>query len=107
MPNFQDIFKSDTTRGVALGVGAVVVAVAAIPVIVHIGRPFARVALKSGLLLLEKSREAIAEAGENIEDLVAEVRAEMSADRESFVAAAAAAATAEAEEEAESQEAEG
>ena len=91
MPNFQDIFKSDTTRGAAIGVG-VVVALAAIPAIVHAGRPLARVALKSGLLLLEKSREAIAEAGENIEDLVAEVRAEMSAERESYAAAAAAAA---------------
>ena len=91
MPNFQDIFKNDPAR-IALGVGAAVVAIAAIPAIVHAGRPLARVALKSGLLLLEKSREAIAEAGENIEDLVAEVRAEMSADRENYVAAAAAAA---------------
>jgi len=92
MPNFQDLFKSDVSRGAAIGIGVAVVAVAAIPAIVHAGRPLARVALKSGLLLLEKSREALAEAGENIEDLVAEVRAEMSADRESYVAAAAAAA---------------
>ena len=93
MPNFQDIFKNDPAR-IALGVGAAVVALAAIPAIVHAGRPIARVALKSGLLLLEKSREAIAEAGENIEDLVAEVRAEMAAERESYAAAAAAAAAA-------------
>lgn len=106
MPNFQDIFKSDVNRGAAIGIGVAVVAVAAIPALVHAGRPIARVALKSGLLLLEKSREALAEAGENIEDLVAEVRAEMSAERESYMAAAAAAASA-ADSEDEGDEAEG
>jgi hypothetical protein len=89
MPNFQDLFKNDVTRGAALGVGAALVAVAAIPAIVVATRPLARVALKSGLLLLEKSREAIAEAGENIEDLVAEVRAELAAEREGTAATVA------------------
>ena len=92
MPNFQDLFKSDVSRGAALGVGAALVAVAAIPAIVIASRPIARVALKSGLLLLEKSREAIAEAGESIEDLVAEVRAELAAEREITAATVAEAA---------------
>ena len=85
MPNLQDIFKNDVARGAALGIGAVVVAVAAIPAIVVATRPLARVALKTSLLLLEKGREAVAEAGEHLEDLVAEVKAELAAEREDLV----------------------
>ena len=87
MPNFQDMFKNDVVRGTALGVSAALVAFAAIPLIITATRPLARVALKSGLLALEKGREAISEAGEHLEDLVAEVKAEMVADREAFNAA--------------------
>ncbi|MDD5033144.1 MAG: DUF5132 domain-containing protein [Methylococcaceae bacterium] len=84
MPNFQDLIKNDLARGIALGVGAALVAAAAIPVIVTATRPLARVALKSGILLLEKGREVMAEAGENFEDLVAEVKAEMAEQRGGF-----------------------
>jgi hypothetical protein len=88
MPNFQDIFKNDVARGAALGIGAALVAVAALPAIMVATRPLARVALKSSLLLLEKGREAVAEAGEHLEDLVAEVKAELASERESFVESA-------------------
>ncbi len=84
MPNFQDLFKNDIVRGTALGVSAALVAFAAIPLIITATRPLARVALKTSLLALEKGREAISEAGEHLEDLVAEVKAEMVADREGF-----------------------
>jgi hypothetical protein len=84
MPNFQDIFKNDVARGAALGIGAALVAVAAIPAIVAATRPLVRVAVKSSLLLLEKGREVVAEAGEHMEDLVAEVKAELAAQRESL-----------------------
>jgi hypothetical protein len=87
MPNFQDIFKNDVARGAALGVGAALVAVAAIPAIVAATRPLVRVAVKSSLLLLEKGREVVAEAGEHMEDLVAEVKAELAAEREGLVEA--------------------
>lgn len=87
MPKFQDIFKNDVTRGVALGVSAALVAAAAIPLIVTATRPLARVALKSSLLVFEKGREALAEAEEHFEDLVAEVKAEMVAEREGYAAA--------------------
>lgn len=84
MPTIEDIIKSDTARGVALGVGAALVAVAAIPAILTASRPLARVAIKSGILLLEKGREAMAEAGEDFEDLVAEVKAELAAERAAY-----------------------
>lgn len=77
MPTVEDLLKNETAKGVALGLGAALVAVAAIPTVMAIGRPFARVAIKSGILFLEKGREAMAEASESLEDLVAEVKAEL------------------------------
>lgn len=85
MPNFQNIFKNDLARGVALGVSAALVAATAIPLIVTASRPLARVALKSSLLVIEKGREAMAVAEEHFDDLVAEVKAEMVAEREGYV----------------------
>lgn len=92
MPRLQDfipadLIKSDLSKGVAIGLGAALVAVAAIPVIVTASRPLARVAIKSGLLLLEKGREAVAVAGESFDDLVAEVKNELAEEREGFAAA--------------------
>lgn len=92
MPSIEDIIKSDITKGAAIGVGAALVAVAAIPAIMQAGRPLARVALKSGILLFEKGREVMAEAGETFEDLVAEVKAELAQEREGFATEASPAA---------------
>ena len=88
MPNIEDILKNDTAKGVALGLGAALVGVAALPVIISAGRPFARVAIKSGLLFLEKGREAMAEISEDLEDLVAEVKAELAAEHSGVTVAA-------------------
>lgn len=82
MPTLQNVFKSDLSRGVALGVSAALVAVAALPIIITASRPLVRAALKSSLLVYEKGREVMAEAEEQIEDLVAEVKAEIVAERE-------------------------
>ncbi|MDD1648819.1 MAG: DUF5132 domain-containing protein [Methylococcaceae bacterium] len=88
MPTIEDLLKNDTAKGVAIGLGAALVGVAAIPALMSVGRPFARVAVKSGLLFLEKGREAMAEAGEGLEDLIAEVKAELAAEHAGFAAAA-------------------
>lgn len=87
MPTFEDIVKSDLSKGVAIGLGVALAAVTVVPVLVTASRPLARVAIKSGLLLLEKGREAMAEAGESLEDLVAEVKAEIAEEREGLAGA--------------------
>jgi hypothetical protein len=87
MPNIEDMIKSDISKGAAIGVGAALVAVVALPAILRAGRPLARAALKSGILLFEKGREVIAEAGETFEDLVAEVKAELAQESEEIAAA--------------------
>lgn len=70
------MMKSETTMGIALGVGAALVAPMVLAGASGMGRPLARAAFKSGTVFYEKTRETLAEFGEVLDDLVAEVRAE-------------------------------
>ena len=73
MASLKDLFKNDLAKGIAIGLGVAAAGVMLTPVL----RPVTRGALKSGILLLEKGREFMAEASEQLDDLVAEVRAEL------------------------------
>lgn len=64
--------------GVAIGLGALVLAPTVVPAVAAILKPLAKAAIKSGFIIYEKSREVLAETKEVIEDLAAEVRAELS-----------------------------
>lgn len=80
MIKISDFFKSGTPLGIAIGIGATVLATAVIPVLPALAkaaRPAARAAIKSGLLLTERGREFMAEATEELEDILAETRAEL------------------------------
>lgn len=80
MIKVDDFFKNGTPLGIAIGIGATVLATAVIPVLptlARAARPTARAAIKSGLLLAERGREFIAEASEEFEDILAEARAEL------------------------------
>jgi hypothetical protein len=72
----MDIFKSNLVVGIGAALAVTVLAPVLIPAISTVGRPLAKSLLKAGLMLYEKSREAVAVAGESVEDLVAEIRAE-------------------------------
>lgn len=91
MPKLQEILNNDVAKGAALGIGAAAVAAAAIPIVLTASRPLARAAIKSGLIFLEKGREMMAVAGEDLEDLVAEVKSELAMARSGLAAGAAAA----------------
>lgn len=71
--------------GLAIGVGAILLAPVVIPAVAAIVKPLVKAGIKGGLVLYEKSIVAIAEAKEVIEDLAAEARAEVS--REQAMAA--------------------
>ncbi|MBX3509697.1 MAG: DUF5132 domain-containing protein [Hyphomonadaceae bacterium] len=58
----------------ALAVGAVIAA----PKMLRASRPHVREALRRGFALYDKARSAAAEVADDVEDLVAEVRAEAS-----------------------------
>lgn len=77
MPKFDELIQNDIARRVAIGVGVAAAGAFLLPAV----RPVARAVLKTGILCLEKGREMVAEAGEAFEDIVAEVKAELAAER--------------------------
>lgn len=61
-----------------LGVGALALgAVIAAPKLLQTARPFVREGLRRGMSLYDRARTAAAEFGEDVEDLVAEVRSDI------------------------------
>jgi len=75
----MDNFKSNVVVGVSAAVAVTVLAPVLRPVLATIGRPIAKSLLKGGMMLYEKGREAAAVAGETVEDMVAEIKAEEAA----------------------------
>jgi len=75
----------DRTRGLVMGVGAGVLASAAMPFIGpllrDVLRPLAKTLLKRSLLGVDALRSQVARASEAVEDLLAEVRAEVADER--------------------------
>lgn len=70
------ISKSNVVVGVSAAVAVTVLAPVLGPVFKAVGRPLAKSLLKGGLMLYERGREAAAVAGETVEDMVAELKAE-------------------------------
>ncbi len=77
MLNFGNLLNSPRSKRIAVVFGVAVVAPVVLPILGRAMRPIAKSALKSGLALYERSRTALAEAGDSIADLYAEVQAEM------------------------------
>ncbi|MDJ0534609.1 MAG: DUF5132 domain-containing protein [Xenococcaceae cyanobacterium MO_207.B15] len=73
----EDLFEDLGIPGIAAGVGAIVLAPVLIPAVAKASKPVAKALIKGGIIAYEKSRSAIIETGEVLEDLVAEVKAEM------------------------------
>lgn len=85
MPKLDDYIKNGTPLGVAIGLGAAALAtviVPALPALVRASKPTARAALKSGLVILERGKEVFAEASEELDDMMAEVKAELQKERQ-------------------------
>ncbi|MGE5489294.1 MAG: DUF5132 domain-containing protein [bacterium] len=68
--------------GVGVGLAAAGIVKVLMPALSSLGRPVAKGLIKGGIVAYDTGREAIANAAEFIEDMVAEVRAEMEAERE-------------------------
>ncbi|MDJ0577925.1 MAG: DUF5132 domain-containing protein [Xenococcaceae cyanobacterium MO_234.B1] len=73
----EDLFEDLGVPGIAAGLGAVVLAPVLIPAVAKASKPLAKALIKGGIIAYKKSRSAIAETGEVLEDLVAEVKAEL------------------------------
>lgn len=79
MALFENGLKGNIITGLAIGVGAAILAPIIRPVLADIVKPLAKSAIKGGITLYEKNREKLAEAKEVVEDLLAEARAELDA----------------------------
>jgi hypothetical protein len=78
----KELLKSPTVKSTAIGLGVAVLVPVAVTYLAPLVRPVARSTLKAGLVTIEKGREIAAEFGEIFDDLVAEVREELRAERE-------------------------
>lgn len=67
---------------ILIGVGALILAPMLFPAVGSILKPIAREAVKGGLILVSKGRELVAETIESLEDIAAEAKAELMAERE-------------------------
>ncbi len=86
--------KGNVVTGLAVGIGAVVLAPAVLPALAGVGKPLLKAVVKSGIILFEKGKETAAELSEVVEDIVAEAKAEMAEVHEAAPAAAATTAAA-------------
>jgi len=66
---------------ILLGVGILILAPVIAPVVASVVKPLAKATIKTGLTLVQKGRELISEAAEGFEDITAEVKAELIAER--------------------------
>ncbi|MFQ3573350.1 MAG: DUF5132 domain-containing protein [Thermodesulfovibrionales bacterium] len=69
--------KGNIITGLAIGIGTAIVAPVVIPILASVAKPLAKAVIKNGILLYEKGKEVFAETGEIVEDIVAEVKAEI------------------------------
>lgn len=66
-----------TLLGIAIGVGAALAVPFAAPIVTSIARPLLKQVIKRALLCASSIRERLAVSAEDLDDLVAEIRAEV------------------------------
>ncbi|MCW6037806.1 DUF5132 domain-containing protein [Spirulina subsalsa FACHB-351] len=69
--------RTSPAKAIALGIGAVILA----PTVASLLKPVAKATIKTGLVLYDKTKGTIAEAGEVLGDIVAEAKAEVVAEQ--------------------------
>ncbi|MGF1488200.1 MAG: DUF5132 domain-containing protein [Prochloraceae cyanobacterium] len=77
LARLKQMYQKNPTQTIAIGLGVVVLT----PVVLPLLKPVAKATIKSGVGLFEKTKGAIAEAGEVIGDIVAEAKAEVAEER--------------------------
>ena len=73
-----EIFGDSLMSNLLIGAAAVVLAPIVLPAVLAGVRPVAKTMMKGGVYVYDTAREMIAEAGEQLGDLVAEARSELS-----------------------------
>jgi hypothetical protein len=73
------MMKGNVGTGLAVGIGAALLAPVVLPALGGLLRPVAKGVIKAGLIVYDRGREATASLSEMTGDLAAEARAEMHA----------------------------
>jgi hypothetical protein len=87
--NVIEGFGSSWVPSVLVGVGVALVAPVVVPALAAGMRPLAKAVIKGGIMAYDKGAEALAEAGEQLSDLMAEVRSELDGTATATASAAA------------------
>jgi hypothetical protein len=74
MALIEDLFKGNAITGLAVGVGAILLAPTVLPAVGRVLRPAVKAAIKGGLVFY---RETLSDVGEMASDLFAEARSEL------------------------------
>jgi hypothetical protein len=75
----EGLLGNGFASSLAVGIGAAILAPVLLPVVATAAKPLVKGVIKVGVTLYEKGNEALAEAGEVLEDLLAEAKSEMAA----------------------------
>jgi len=78
MALFEDLSESFLPNAL-IGVGVVLLAPVLVPAVAIGLRPVVKSLVKGGIVVTDKVNSMVAEAGEQLDDLIAEVRSEMAA----------------------------
>lgn len=72
----RNMYHRNPGRLIAFGIGAIVLG----PTIISLLKPLAKATIKTGVILYQKTKETLAETGEQLADIVAEAKAEVMAE---------------------------
>jgi Protein of unknown function (DUF5132) len=82
----EGLVANGLSTGLVVGIGAVVlVGPMLLPVVATVAKPLVKGVIKTGMTLYDKGNEVVAEVGEMIEDLMAEVKSEMPGEAKSRI----------------------
>ncbi|MEB3312188.1 MAG: DUF5132 domain-containing protein [Snowella sp.] len=73
----KNFYQNNGTKTLVLAIGAVILA----PTVASLLKPVAKAGIKTGVILYQKTKEALAETTEQLGDLVAEAKAEVLAEQ--------------------------
>lgn len=82
LESLKKAYQDNPSRTMVIGLGAMVLTPALIPLV----KPVIKATVKTGVILYQKSKGTLAEAGEILGDIVAEAKAEVIAEQAEKIA---------------------
>ncbi len=77
LETLKKAYQENPNRTLAIGVGALVLT----PIVIPLLKPVAKATVKTGVILYQKTKGTLAEAGEVMGDIIAEAKAEVIAEQ--------------------------